>query len=162
MCLPPSPLLVISRPQIFLSFYRLSSPLRQSSLWISRKIINSGRLGEEPADTHRRGGPAMLGCARKSANPARKSATPARKSANPARKSATPARKSAKPARKSAAPARKSANPARAGWLAECALWAGWLAELGLAPVVIPVVTRFSKHRQSAESRCRLRGWWLG
>ena len=47
--LPPLPLL-ISRLPDFLSFCRPSSPLRQSSLWISRKIINSGRWGEEPAD----------------------------------------------------------------------------------------------------------------
>ena len=37
-------------PQIFFAFPDPPSPLRQSSLWISRKIINSGRWGEEPAD----------------------------------------------------------------------------------------------------------------
>jgi hypothetical protein len=43
-------LCTISHPPDFLSFHRLSFPLRQFSLWILRKIITSGRWGEEPAD----------------------------------------------------------------------------------------------------------------
>ena len=48
-------------PPDFSLFRRLSLLLRQFSLSISRKIITSGRWGEEPADIRTRGGKAMLG-----------------------------------------------------------------------------------------------------
>ena len=48
-------------PPDFSLFRRLSLLLRQLSLSISRKIITSGRWGEEPADIRTRGGKAMLG-----------------------------------------------------------------------------------------------------